>query len=152
MRQPNYLLRYTVYFNFIYDLLEVWCCRRIWQVPNTRISFAETRPETWPSGKSGALKSTVYFTVLLVAMQMDSLTSSTDMEAIWTWILYWSLSALDGTMRVLHTDNRPTKQPSVNNDIKLCELIDWLIGVLTARQHRKVNLCQLRGKETGSVG
>jgi len=27
-----------------------------------------------------------------------------------------------------------------------------LIGVLTARQHRKVNLCQLRGKETGSVG
>jgi len=30
--------------------------------------------------------------------------------------------------------------------------IDWLIGVLTARQHRKVNLCQLRGKETGSVG
>jgi len=31
-------------------------------------------------------------------------------------------------------------------------LIDWLTGVLTARQHRKVNLCQLRGKETGSVG
>jgi len=30
--------------------------------------------------------------------------------------------------------------------------IDWLIGVLTARQHRKVNLCQLRRKETGSVG
>jgi len=30
--------------------------------------------------------------------------------------------------------------------------INWLIGVLTARQHRKVNLCQLRGKETGSVG
>jgi len=29
---------------------------------------------------------------------------------------------------------------------------DWLIGVLMARQHRKVNLCQLRGKETGSVG
>jgi len=24
-------------------------------------------------------------------------------------------------------------------------LIDWLIGELTARQHRKVNLCQLRG-------
>jgi len=30
-------------------------------------------------------------------------------------------------------------------------LIDWLIGVSTARQHRKVNLCQLRGKETGTV-
>jgi len=29
---------------------------------------------------------------------------------------------------------------------------NWLIGVLTARQLRKVNLCQLRGKETGSVG
>jgi len=26
-----------------------------------------------------------------------------------------------------------------------------LIGVLTARELRKVNLCQLRGRETGSV-
>jgi len=27
-----------------------------------------------------------------------------------------------------------------------------LVGFLMARQHRKVNLCQLRGRETGSVG
>jgi len=27
-----------------------------------------------------------------------------------------------------------------------------MVGCLTARQHRKVNLCQLRGRETGSVG
>jgi len=33
--------------------------------------------------------------------------------------------------------------------VVICHL---LIGVLTARQHRKVNLCQLREKETGSVG
>jgi len=29
--------------------------------------------------------------------------------------------------------------------------IHQLIDCLTARQHRKINLCQLRGKETGSV-
>jgi len=34
----------------------------------------------------------------------------------------------------------------------LVTTFNWLIGVLTARQHRKVNLCQLWGKETGSVG
>jgi len=28
----------------------------------------------------------------------------------------------------------------------------WLFGCLTARQHRKVNLCQLQGRETGLVG
>jgi len=30
--------------------------------------------------------------------------------------------------------------------------VDWLIDCLTARQHRKVNGCQLRRRETGSVG
>jgi len=29
--------------------------------------------------------------------------------------------------------------------------VGWLIGCLTAHQHKKVNLCQLRGRETGSV-
>jgi len=29
----------------------------------------------------------------------------------------------------------------------LIMMIDWLIGVLTARQHRKVNLCQLGGRK-----
>jgi len=28
----------------------------------------------------------------------------------------------------------------------------WLVGCLMARQHRKVNLSQLRGRETDSVG
>jgi len=28
----------------------------------------------------------------------------------------------------------------------------WLVGCLPAHQHRKVNLCQLWGRETGSVG
>jgi len=30
--------------------------------------------------------------------------------------------------------------------------IGWLVVCLTTRQHRKVNLCQMRGRETGSVG
>jgi len=34
----------------------------------------------------------------------------------------------------------------------LFDNLDWLVGCLTARQHRKVNVCQLWGRETGLVG
>jgi len=42
---------------------------------------------------------------------------------------------------------------SENNKVNIAPPLEvgWLVGCLTARQHRKVNLCQLRVKETGSV-
>jgi len=36
------------------------------------------------------------------------------------------------------------------NEMTVRLVVGWLL--ITARQHRKENLCQLRGRETGSVG
>jgi len=40
---------------------------------------------------------------------------------------------------------------NIGNNGSIDWLIDWLIDCSTARQHRNVNLCQMRGKKTGLI-